>query len=761
MKGKIISFILLAFISIAPAYGQTTIKGTIVDSQQVGIPYAGVKVLKMDSTFVKGVATDSIGCFNMEISSEGNYILLVSSMGYAPYSQNINVHSEEITIPNITLENNSVALNEVIIKGNKLVRKDDKVIIIPDQQIVKHTFGGYDLLADLMIPNVRVDRFKGTVETFGGNVSLYIDGRKVDYREIKNLKPKDVEKIEYYDVPTGKYAEDIAAINFITRQYTTGGYVALDGTQQFTYFDGDYNVAAKVASGNTTITFFGGYNGKEYSGDQYEKNETFHFKEGDMMRNYKQTGGTNKSNQEYAQMNIVTRKQKYMLSEKITLVRNENPGSTTTGVLTTSYGAAPSESFSRNKQSNLMPKVNLYGNFDITDKQYLEVTLMGSYSKNKYLYEYQLDGFTTNTDSKEDAYTLQSNIKYGIKLPHKNSLSFSLSSYYSNNSISYTGTYTSWQHQWTLQNSSYINYVQRIGKWNISVTPAFTVLQYRLHGTEIVKQYTPRFFSTIFVQPAPNQQLSLDLTYANANPNISATNMAEQTVDELIIKRGNKDLRPSNFFIGTLNYNIQFGKFNAFVMGSYTYQHRPIVSVFYQQEGKMVQSFDDRENTQSLVGLLSLTWRAFKNFNMSFDAQYNHVDFYGVCDKVLDQCNFRIVANYYWKDFAFRLNGGTKSKILLGNMIKEENPVYYNASVSWSHNVWNLEVGTSAPFTKRVHFYSSLDAPLYSYNVCSSSKQYQQTVYLKAAYTFNFGKKTQKDWKNIDMNVNSAILKAK
>ena len=383
MKGKIVSFILLAFISITPAYGQTTIKGTIVDSQQVGIPYAAVKVLKMDSTFVKGVAADSIGCFNMEISSEGNYILLVSSMGYAPYYHTFKLHAKEMILPNITLKNNEVALNDVVIKGNRLVRKEDKVIIIPDQQLVKHTFGGYDLLADLMIPNVRVDRFKGTVETFGGNVSLYIDGRKVDYREIKNLKPKDVEKIEYYDVPTGKYAEDIAAINFITRQYTTGGYVALDGTQQFTYFDGDYNVAAKVASGNTTITFFGGYNGKEYSGDQYEKNETFHFKEGDMMRNYKQTGGTNKSNQEYAQMNIATRKQKYMLSEKITLVRNENPGSTTTGVLTTSYGAAPSESFSRNKQSNLMPKVNLYGNFDITDKQYLEVTLMGSYSKNK------------------------------------------------------------------------------------------------------------------------------------------------------------------------------------------------------------------------------------------------------------------------------------------------------------------------------------------------------------------------------------------
>ena len=319
---------LLAFVSFTTAYSQTTIKGTVVDSQQMGVPYAAVKVLKMDSTFVKGVATDSIGQFNMEISAEGNYILLVSSMGYAPDSHVVNIHGKDTTIPTIVLKNNAVALTEVVIKGNQLVRKEDRVIIIPNHQIVKHTFSGYDLLADLMIPNVRVDRKKGTVETFGGSVSLYIDGRKVDYREVKNLKPKDVEKIEYHDVPIGKYAGDIAAINFITRQDTTGGYVALDGTQQFTYFDGDYNVAAKVASGNTSITFFGGYNGKEYSGDQYEKNETFRFKEGDIMRNYIQTSNTNKSNQEYAQMNIVTRKQKYMLSEKITLVRNENPGST-------------------------------------------------------------------------------------------------------------------------------------------------------------------------------------------------------------------------------------------------------------------------------------------------------------------------------------------------------------------------------------------------------------------------------------------------
>ena len=38
----------------------------------------------------------------------------------------------------------------------------------------------------------------------GGAVTLYIDGRKVDYREVQSLRPRDIEKVEYFDVPTGK-----------------------------------------------------------------------------------------------------------------------------------------------------------------------------------------------------------------------------------------------------------------------------------------------------------------------------------------------------------------------------------------------------------------------------------------------------------------------------------------------------------------------------------------------------------------------------
>lgn len=133
------------------------------------------------------------------------------------------------------LKENSVLLGEVEVKGSSFIRQKDRVLIIPDKQQVKHAFTGYDLLSNLMIPGIDVDRKKGVVATMGGAVTLYIDGRKVDYREVQSLRPRDIEKVEYFDVPTGKYAGDVASINCITRKWKSGGYVSLDANQTIGY----------------------------------------------------------------------------------------------------------------------------------------------------------------------------------------------------------------------------------------------------------------------------------------------------------------------------------------------------------------------------------------------------------------------------------------------------------------------------------------------------------------------------------------------
>jgi len=69
---------------------------------------------------------------------------------------------------------------------------------MPTKEQRKHAVTGYDLLNNLMIPGISVDRLKGIVATPAGNATLYIDGRLVDFREIQSLRPKDISRVEFY-----------------------------------------------------------------------------------------------------------------------------------------------------------------------------------------------------------------------------------------------------------------------------------------------------------------------------------------------------------------------------------------------------------------------------------------------------------------------------------------------------------------------------------------------------------------------------------
>lgn len=113
-----------------------------------------------------------------------------------------------------------------------------------------------------------------------------------------------------------------------------------------------------------------------------------------------------------------------MLSEKLSLVRKECPIDQTDGVLFVNKAQTRTGQSSTNISSSLMPRLSLYGNFDITDKQYVELSLAGTYSRNKYSNMYQDDELNTSTKTTEDYYCANFYGKYGIIFPHKNSLSF-------------------------------------------------------------------------------------------------------------------------------------------------------------------------------------------------------------------------------------------------------------------------------------------------------------------------------------------------
>lgn len=757
---RIISILIVTFFFLS-TYSQNTLQGRIEDLRKQGIPYTTIKLLQVnDSSFVKGLVSDSLGYFQTTMPQEGKYILIANSLGYDSNVQIVETNKSSPII--VTLTSNSIALKDVVVRGSSITRKDTHLQIIPDKQIYKHTNNGYDLLYDLMIPNLQIDRQKGAVTTIGGTVTLYIDGRKVEYREVKGLKSKDILKVEYYDVPTGKYAGDYASINIITRPMTTGGYISVDGTQQLAYQEGDYNLAAKVAHGSTSFTIFGGYNRLHYDADKIEREEFFHFDNNEISRSYSSYEGVNKQNQEYVQLNILTKKKKYMLSEKLSLVRKECPIDQTDGVLFVNKAQTRTGQSSTNISSSLMPRLSLYGNFDITDKQYVELSLAGTYSRNKYSNMYQDDELNTSTKTTEDYYSANFYGKYGIIFPHKNSLSFHLDSVYMNTMSQYVGTYESWQHQWSSQNYVFVEYVQQFNKWRLRLKPGASALYYHTKDADAVSHYIPQLQSTIFWQPTKNQQVALDVLYSNSYPTSSSLNTAEQIIDNLRIKRGNENLRPMDFFQGAVNYNVQIGsRINIASVSNFSYLYHQYVEKYFEENGKLINTIDDHNYSRSMVELLSLSWKATDNLRLKIDGVYNHADVWGKFRTSFNSWRAYMNANYYCKDFAFRLWANTKGKEMMLPMIAVEKiPVNYGGSVNWNHKEWSIELGTVSPFHKNNEFIETLNVPVYNsqeHIISSTNRKF----YIQAAYTFNFGKKTQKDWKNIDMNVNSAILKAK
>ena len=64
---------------ILPVFPQYTIKGLLQGTEQTALPYASVRLLRTDSTFVSGTVTDSLGCYHLNQVSSNDYLLAFST----------------------------------------------------------------------------------------------------------------------------------------------------------------------------------------------------------------------------------------------------------------------------------------------------------------------------------------------------------------------------------------------------------------------------------------------------------------------------------------------------------------------------------------------------------------------------------------------------------------------------------------------------------------------------------------------------------
>ena len=104
----VVFFVLVPLISL----GQYTLTGSVIDENQDPVPFAAVAIKNTPL----GTSTTEDGKFKISIDTAGKYTLEISSIGYKPFSQVINVTGNQ-HLGEFILVTSSLGLNEVVVTG--------------------------------------------------------------------------------------------------------------------------------------------------------------------------------------------------------------------------------------------------------------------------------------------------------------------------------------------------------------------------------------------------------------------------------------------------------------------------------------------------------------------------------------------------------------------------------------------------------------------------------------------------------------------
>ncbi len=718
------------------------------------IEFAAVRFMTGDTTFVAGASTDSAGKFSATLSSAGNYQVIVSALGSTPEILNIEVDRDSISIPTITL-NNSNELGEVTVSAGYVKRIDGHLQITPEKILVKHATTGYQLLNNLMLPGLDVDAFEGSVRLYGHDVSLYINGQPVDYHMVQNLRPKDVQRIEYHDAPVGRYSTDFAAINFITKERKSGGYVTIDAQQTVGgYLDGKYNGFSKINNGNTSYYVFAGYNLKSAATDTETRCDEFYLSPMTVERKNDSQGGRNRNHGEYGQITIQNADSRRFLSVSAGIVSDRSKTMTQGLTLYSEPLDITQNAFSEKKNNAISPKLNYFGQFNIREKDILITTLNSSYSHSNYDYIYTAGGESVLSDTRDDVLNLSAQLIYQKDLCHRNSLSFILMNTFKDASTKYLGTYGSTQKMWNSETLAFVEYSHRVSdKFRFSSRPGVSIVNMNLHGYNQKNFYFPRFFTQFTYNPTSRQQVNLSVSIGNAMASLSSRTAAEQPIDLIMSRRGNPDLKDVQLYDANINYSIQIGKVNLNSMLSATYNADALTVAYVPENDRLIVNVYNG-NYKKVGFSTNATWKITNNLRCELGGMLSHQSYEnGNETQRLNCATASLGVIYFINDFSFNLKGNTVTRGLNSEFIYLSTPANAQLTASWTHGNWRIDVWSKTLSRQTVKRY--IDTPHYKMHQLSHGRFCGM---VKVAYTFDFGVKTQRERKKADTSIDSNIL---
>lgn len=778
MNKVVLLLIALLVPSIMRAY---YITGQAIDQMDSSpLPMATVTLMKDTATIISRTTSNENGHFLFQEVEDLDVIVEVSYVGYKRQLTVVSGNGENLNLGVIALQENSNTLGEVTVYGSSVVEKADRYLIMPSAEELDRSSESISLLNNLMIkmPGLQVNTMLQTVTVEGRTPIFQINGKEEPMYKVQTLNPKNILRIEYRNTPDIRYADRGASgiINFVTRPVQEGGNVMVNvvGSPMTGFLDGMITGTYFHKKSEWALTYHTSW--RDYDEQFISSEEEYIGRDEPIIRRQEALPSTmsyfnNDLSLDYTYMHDA--QTMLAVSARLAIGSSDNNRRQHVYELT---GDEESEfdKTNTNHSSSLYPVLDMYFRKQLGKKHLIEFNATanlstGDYRRGmNYLYpdslEYNQFNETHNESwraSGEALYTRYYSsvtMRYGVNYSHN----------YRRNDYTENGGAESISH---LNRDNVYFYGDVAGKWKrLGYSIGIGAKYYRSADDVRSKSYI-RAKSTVTLNYKLAKRWSLNylFMYDPKLPSLSMLSDQVNTVDDIFVRVGNLNVKPSTWHRNRLYLRYQSETFNATLWGSYSRTDNPIVStvsyvsdpsspyynMFMSRTGN--GKYDDNINLQLNLGYHKL----FNHVSLFAEVGY---DDYQLVGTGYDTHQRKVYANasaqIYWGNWQVQASFEIAPRYSLSGNTLSRSSRFNVVGVQYHYNNWYFSCVVSNPFTRRGWLTDEKTvSDVHPVSTTNYIKDNANMVTFGVIYRANFGKSLKKSKRglrggDIDTGVN-------
>lgn len=766
---KILFFILL-FCQCNYCFGTdgiVKVKGVVVDSNGGFLPYV---ILSADKKFIITDSismTDANGIFELKLKqSDDSCRITFSYTGYKVQTYNLSPISN-IDMGRIVMQEDTIILHEVVVKSNTLSHQQDKTMYFPTVTQRNASNTGGKLLYNMMIPELKVEKSSGFASTIDGKkVTILINGVEASKEEIKGIRPKDVVRVDFYPIPSGKFSQYEAVVDFVVRKFDSGGYANAITSTDFLEPKGSYDISISYHKNRWDYYTAAGYGFTKDSKPSMDIEESVMLSPSFIRHSYIDSG-INKTNDAYGMFNAKYQYKNVYLNIGGGIRWNKTPKYITQGTVTYTIDAyaGSNDSLSSNSQS-LSPYLNTHFQWTINKRNTFIIKAGYSHADNTFHRHYMETGYSkpivSNTTEFNNAYNLDASYFLDFNDDSELAVGYKFANIHYDDI--YTGTTDAKQCLTSRTNDIWAKFQHTFsqklyGFVRVSVLNTNTIIN---RGLTTEWSFRPQVNLTY------NFNKTSKLIFKNIidvlKPSVQERNSTEQSVNEYEIIRGEEHLGDCTEFLPSLAYRKSWDSFIYYVdiIGSF-FTHT-IQDDYYVKDQKLIHTFK-HGGFRSTIGNNAGGTLFLMNRNLQLNA--------GCCyliDKTNDDYS-RNLNSWFWYTGllyaigdislnAYYQSGGRGAKSSTSIYITE--PATYGLSVNYSKGGIYASLGISNLLSKNAMIKNCLNSNVYNKTSIERDRDYRPYITLEVSYNIDFGhRKIQKEKIMVNKEINNAILNIK